>query len=398
MKIVALETRRIAERPNLLWLEIHADTGHVGLGETFFNAESVEAYLHEAIAPFLLGRDPLEIERIRRALQPYVGFAAPGVEMRALSALDIALWDLFGRTVDRSLTQLLGGAVRERIRTYNTCAGPDYIRRADGQKSDNFGLDGTGPHDDLAAFLHRADDLAESLLAEGITAMKIWPFDVAAEATAGQLITPSALRAALEPFDRIRTRVGDRMTIMVELHSLWQLDPAIRIARALEPFDTFWHEDPIRMDNMADVRRYAEASPAPVCASETLGGRHAFRDLLCDGGVGVVMFDLGWCGGVSEARRIAELADTWHRPVAPHDCTGPIVYGASVQLALALPNAIYQESVRAFYRGWYRDAVEALPDVTDGMIAAVPGAGHGMRLHEDFDRRFAVRRRRSGHP
>ncbi len=146
---------------------------------------------------------------------------------------------------------------------------------------------------------------------------------------------------------------------MVEFHSLWQLLPAIPIARALAPFDTNWHEDPIKMDSLATLKRYAEASIAPICASETLGARTAFRDLLETGAAGVIMLDLSWCGGVSEAKKIAAMAEAWHLPIAPHDCTGPVVLGASTHLALNAPNALVQESVRAFYRTWYRDLTTA---------------------------------------
>lgn len=149
------------------------------------------------------------------------------------------------------------------------------------------------------------------------------------------------MRVALEPFERIRKAVGDRMDIMVELHSLWQLLPAIRIAEALIPYDTYWHEDPIRMDCLSSLKRYAERSKAPVCASETLG----FRDLLETSAAEVIMLDLSWCGGLSEAPKIASMAETWHLPVALHDCAGPVVLAASTHLSLNAPNALVQESV-----------------------------------------------------
>ena len=179
------------------------------------------------------------------------------------------------------IAQLLGGISRPSIRTYNTCAGTEYIRKSTGQATRNYGLSGGNTeYDDLNGFLHRADELALSLLEEGITAMKIWPFDGAAEKTRGQYISGRDLAAAIEPFEKIRAAVGDRMDIMVEFHSMWQLLPAMQIARALAPFGTFWHEDPIRMDSLASLKRYATASVAPICASETLVSRWAFRDLL----------------------------------------------------------------------------------------------------------------------
>ncbi len=395
MRIAAIETVRIAERPNLVWLCVETTDGVTGLGETFFGAGAVEAHVHEFIAPRVIGRDPCEIDRLSMELAGYVGQRSAGAEMRGNSAFDIALWDIFGKATGQPVAQLLGGFTRRSIRTYNTCAGTDYIRAATGQESGNFGLGASRDYDDLNGFLHHADELALSLVDEGITAMKIWPFDAAAEASGGLSIGLADLKAALVPFEKIRRAVGDRMEIMVEFHALWQLAPAIRIARALAPFETFWHEDPIRMESLGDLRRYADASSAPVCASEKLATRSAFRDLLDTGAAGIVMLDLSWCGGISEARKIAAMAEAWHLPVAPHDCTGPVVLCASTHLALNAPNALVQESVRAFYHTWYRDIVTALPEVRGGMITVPPGPGLGLDLNPDLDRAFTVTRRRS---
>ncbi len=394
MKIVKLETLRIEEFPNLLWLHVHSDEGLVGLGETFLMPGPVETYIHEDLAPKVLGRDPLAIDRIAKDLVGYIGFRSAGAEVRGNSALDIALWDLFGKVTGQPLAQLLGGFSRDSIRTYNTCAGTRYIRDAGGQQVANWGLAGK-PHryDDLDAFLNRADELASDLLEEGITAMKIWPFDRAAESSDGQYISRPDLRGALAPFEKIRRAVGDRMDIMVEFHSLWQLAPAMTIAKALAPFDTFWHEDPIKMDSLASLKRYAAASPAPICASETLSSRWAFRDLLETDAAGFIMPDIAWCGGISEARKIASMAEAWHLQIVPHDCTGPVVLAASTHLSLNAPNAVVQESVRAFYRTWYRDLVDGLPEVKDGMISVDRRPGHGVSIHPDLDKRFSVRAR-----
>ena len=388
MKIAALETIRLGEFPNLLWLRIHSDEGVYGLGETFMAAGAVEAYIHEIVAPMIVGEDALAIDKIARKLIPYLGHRSSGVEIRANSAVDIALWDLWGKATDQPVVQLLGGRTRDSIRTYNTCAGYRYIRDTRLQKVANWGVgEAEGPYEDLDAFLHRADELAHSLLEQGITGMKIWPFDIAAERTGGHDISAEELRTALAPFEKIRKAVGDRIDIMVEFHSMWNLPTAIRIARALEPYDTFWHEDPIRMDSLASLKAYAAASKAPVCGSETLGLRSNFRDLLETGALGVCMLDLSWCGGLGEAKKIATMAEAWHLPVAPHDCTGPVVLTASTHLSCNAPNALVQESVRAFYTGWYTEVVTALPTVSDGMIAPPEGPGLGMDLLPDVAER-----------
>lgn len=397
MKITKLQTVRIAERQNLLWILVHTDEGITGLGETFFGAETVEAYIHEYVAPRVIGRDPLQIDLLASDLVGYLGFRSSGAEVRGNSAFDIALWDIFGKATGQPIAQLLGGFSRREIRTYNTCAGTEYIKKATGQTTANYDLSTSAAraYDDLNGFLLRADELAHSLLEDGITAMKIWPFDMAAEKSRGQYISVPDLKRALEPFEKIRSAVGDKMDIMVEFHSMWQLLPAMQIAKALSPYQTFWHEDPIKMDSLSSLTRYAAVSPAPISASETLGSRFAFRDLLETGAAGVVMLDISWCGGISEARKIAAMAEAWHLPVAPHDCTGPVVLCASTHLSLNAPNALVQESVRAFYKTWYRDLVTALPEVKNGMITVPPGPGLGMELNPDLARVFTVSRRTS---
>ncbi|WP_127145519.1 mandelate racemase/muconate lactonizing enzyme family protein [Pelagibacterium montanilacus] len=395
MKIVSVETLRLREFANLVWVLVHTDEGITGLGETFMGAAAVEAYIHETVAPKLVGRDPLQIEAINRDLLGYLGWRGAGVETRGNSAVDIALWDIFGKAMNVPVSIALGGQSRQTIRTYNTCAGYRYVRDARAQAVANWGVGqaAAGPYEDLDGFLHTADELADSLLEQGITGMKIWPFDIAAERTHGLDISADELRTALVPFEKIRKAVGDKMDIMVEFHSLWRLPAAKRIARALAEFDTYWHEDPVRMDSLDALKSYAEDSRAMVCASETLAYPHAFRDYFATGVAGVAMLDLSWCGGLSEARKIAGMAEAHQIPVAPHDCTGPVVFMASCQFSLHARNALIQESVRAFYSGWYTELVTDLPRVENGHITLSDAPGLGIALlPENFERADAIRR------
>lgn len=395
MRITEVETLRLGEFPNLLWVTVRTDEGVTGLGETFMGAQAVEAHLHETAAPMLLGRDPRRIEAHHHALNRwYLGWRGAGAETRGNSALDIALWDLFSKSVGLPLCDALGGRSRDSIRVYNTCAGYRYVRDARAQAVANWHAGETdGPYEDLDAFLHRADELAHSLLEQGITGMKIWPFDPAAERTGGLDISPGELDAALEPFRKIRRAVGDRMDVMVEFHSLWSPPVARRLARALAEFGTYWHEDPFRLDSPSDLLHYAPDCRALICASETLNGVHAFREYLATGVAGVAMLDLSWCGGVTEAKRIAALAAAWGVPVAPHDCTGPVVWAASCHFSLHARNALIQEAVRAFYTGWYKELVTDLPRVAGGQVTVPDAPGHGLELLPGLaERPDAVRR------
>jgi len=395
MNITAIETIRLGEFPNLLWVRIHTDEGLVGLGETYKAVTPVEAYIHETCAPLLLGQDALAIDKHSRTLlNCYVGFNSTGAEIRAASAIDIALWDLLGKRTGQPVWQLLGGASRERIRVYNTCAGYRYMRVKPIQGVSNWGLPTGGdaggrskPYEDLDAFLHRADELALSLRSEGYTGMKIWPFDEYAESSNGTRIAPGDLKKALLPFEKIRKAVGDDMDIHVEFHSLWDLPTAVEIARALEPYDPYWFEDPIKMTNADALADYRRRTRVRVTASETLATRWAFREFFEKRAVSVAMFDIAWCGGLSEAKKIATMAEAYHLPIAPHDCTGPVVLTASVHLSLNCPNALVQEVVRAFYTDWYAELLTELPVLDRGFISAPPGAGLGVELVPGLERR-----------
>jgi galactonate dehydratase len=396
MRISRIETLRLDEFPNLLWVMVHTDSDLVGLGETFFGAQAVEAAMHETVASQMLGADPLAIERhSRRLLQNYVGFKSTGAEMRAASAFDIALWDLFGQVTGQPVYQLLGGRCRDTIRAYNTCAGYRYVRAKPVQRTENWGLGQSpaGPYEDLDAFLTRADELAESLIAEGYTGMKIWPFDFAAEASNGTDISTVDLRRALEPFEKIRKRVGDRIDIHVELHSLWTLPAAIKIAKAIEPFLPYWFEDPLRPSNLDALLQFRQSTSVWTTASELLSTRWAFRELFEKRAVSVAMLDIGWCGGLSEAKKIATMAESYELPIAPHDCTGPVVLAAGVHLSAASPNTLVQEVVRAFYHGWYQELAIDLPPLQNGYIEPLDKPGIGVRLRPGLaDRPDAHRR------
>lgn len=388
MKITEIETILLDEFPNLCFVRIHTDQGLTGLGETYFGAEAVAAWIHASAAPVLLNHDPLSIERHWQDLVGFVGSRSTGVENRGRSAVDIALWDVLGKVTNQPIYQLLGGAVRERLPVYNTCAGYQYTRKRPSHAHlpvENWGVGAPGgPYDDLNGFLHRADELALSLVDEGFMGMKIWPFDPYAQATGGHYLSAKDLQTALIPFQKIREAVGDQIEIMVEMHSQWDLRIAKTIARALEPFNPFWYEDPIRMDNISALREFSQSTWVPTAASETLGTRWAYREILERSAAGVVILDPTWTGGISESKRIASMAEAYEIPVTTHDCVGPVSFVTDVHLSVHLPNAFVQEMVRSFYSTWYRDLLTELPLVEKGFVYPLTGPGLGTELLPDI--------------
>lgn len=393
MRITAIETLTLAEFPHLLWLRIHADGGLVGTGETFWAPAPVASYLHESAAPYLIGKDPRDIALHDRMLgSVYVGARDSGAEVRGNSAVNIALWDIYGQVLGEPLWRMLGGRTQAGVPVYNTCAGYAHVRASKRNALFERGEDWSlkagdmaeGPYEDLLAWRFDAGKLAKSLLSEGVRAMKIWPFDVAAEASNGTRITLPDLDRALEPFRQIRDAVGREMEIMVELHGLWTLPPALRIAEALKPFDVAWLEEPIRFNELDALAELARHTPIPIAASERLATAQVFRQLIEKRAASVIMIDLAWCGGISEARKIAALAESAELPVTLHDCTGPFVYAASCALSTALPHASWQETVRAYTSGWYREIVEALPEVREGRVYPLDAPGLGLSLRQEL--------------
>ncbi len=388
MRLTGLITYRTTVQPNVCIVAIESETGEVGLGESFWGAPAVEAYLHETAAPILATLDDHVPVAVASALRPYSGFDGSGTEVRGNSAIDIALWDLLGRQSGQSVARLLGGPMASRVRVYNTCAGYDYVK-SDGQPSPtNWGLpqsgSGSRPYEDLDGFLHRPAELTRSLMAEGYTGMKVWPFDAAAERTRGHDISSSELRAAMSIVEAIRAEAGDAMDILIEMHSMWSLKAATRILGALKDIEPFWVEDPMRLDSVDGYQRLRERVDVPIAGGETLTGTRRFKPLLDAGALDVAIVDPGWTGGITETVRIASLADAYGVSFAPHDCTGPISFAATVQVVASQPNGIIAETVRASQARWYPTMVAGLPEVRDGYVEVPEAAGLGVALREEF--------------
>jgi L-alanine-DL-glutamate epimerase-like enolase superfamily enzyme len=398
MIITALETILVDTFPNLCYVRLHTDTGLIGLGETFFGPEAVAAHLHATAAPLLLGQDPFRVGRHWHHLYAGPARRSIGAEARALSAVDLALWDILGQAVGLPIYQLLGGAFRDRIRIYNTCAGYRHVAAAatsNRPAHGTWGIGGptTGPFEDYEAQFDRPEELAASLLAQGISAVKLFPFD--ASPTNGHEIADADLQRGVDVFARMRQAAGKQLDLLLDFGSGWDLPTALRIARAIEEFAPFWFEDPLAVDNLDAWVAFRQSTPVPTAGSEHLGSRFAFRELLEKRAVDIVLFDPGWVGGISEGKKVAGLADAHHLPFCPHECTGPIAMIAGIHLCLSSPNALLQETVRAYWTGVYREIVTTLPRIEGGYAYPPEGSGLGTALRPDFIARSDARIRRS---
>src|SRR5580704_11797137 len=374
MKITSIETVYLSKGITVhagpiqwLWVRVHTDVGLIGLGETYPHPEAESAIIHDSLAPVLLGRNPFSIDRLWADMFQAISYSGwAGAEMRAISAIDIALWDLAGKTMEVPIYQLLGGASRASIRTYNTCY--DHI-----------------------SFLTEPVRLARELMESGIRAMKIWPFDGIAHETRGQFITADQMRRGIEPLRLIREEFGDSMDVALEFHGYWNLPGAIRIAQAVERYSPMWLEEMLPQDNLAVYRELATTTNLPLCLSERLMTRYGFRELLENRAARIVMPDICWCGGISEAKKIAAMAETYYLPVAPHNCGGPVLHVASLHLAANVTNLYILESVRRHYLDEYRGIITQTPQPANGEFGLPPGPGLGIELRPEVMARADVR-------
>lgn len=383
MRITGIETIHLADTPYVLYVRIETDEGLVGTSDTFMMTAAIRGYLHERAAPKLLGQDASQIQWLWTSLydRDAARFGGAGVEVRAISAIDAALWDILGQATGRPIFELLGGRSRDRLPIYNTCGGPQYGRPP-------FEVGGRpGGLEDLWGWNNAPEELAHSLLDEGITAMKFWPFDTAGMRNLGLSIDADELRAGIEPIRRIREAVGSRMRIMIDGHGFWRLPAAIKIARALEEYDIEWLEDMLLAHDIGALAELKASTRVPILASEYLVTRHQYLPLLQQRAADIVMLDPTWTGGITESHKIGALADTFGLPITMHDCTGPFTLLAGVHLAFAAPNATYQETLRAYIRTWYRDVVPHSVAIENGAILPPTEPGIGTRLLPDVTSR-----------
>jgi galactonate dehydratase len=343
VKITQLETVRLGEFPNIIWVRLHTDEGLTGLGETFMGAEAVEAYLHEWVAGRIVGKDPLAIEARNKDITGYLGWRGSGVETRGNSAVDIALWDLFGKARQYAgRTPRWAARAGTSIRIYNTCAGYQYIREQ--QEPDQSP---TGAWAGPLRAVRRPRRLSAPRRRTGAVAARAGHHGhedlavrrSAAERSGGQYISNADLDGR-----RCRTfREDPQARSATRWTSWWSSTRCGSYPMAQEDrpcaeaeYDTYWHEDPIRMDSLGAQATTRRTATRVVCASETLATRMALprptwrRACRRRGDARPVVVRRA-VRGAQDRRHGRGLA----LPVAPHDCTGPVVLGMASTPSLA---------------------------------------------------------------
>ncbi|MGD1894517.1 MAG: mandelate racemase/muconate lactonizing enzyme family protein [Cyclobacteriaceae bacterium] len=371
-KITKIETVRFDPKLEVsgrgvqwMWVRLHTDQGLVGTGETYPFNEASESVIKDlqwhSWAGKLLDTDALEIEKTwERIFRQNAFHVTGGAEMRALSAINIAQWDILGQAANLPVYQLLGGSMDKEIRVYNTYTNARNIN-------------GWTLEDDM-------EKIAQFLVDQGIGTMKFCPFDKAGSRNRGEYISSRVIEESMEWIRRVRDTVGDEVELGCEFHSWWNLPSAMRIAEAVEPYNILFLEDILLQDNMESYATLAQHTSIPLVISERLATRFDFREMLEKQSGSIAMYDLTWCGGISEGKKISDMANTYYIPTMMHTAGGPILWYASVHLAAAITNLFYVESVYPNWKERYPFFFENVPQVENGTVKPPSAPGLGLQF------------------
>jgi galactonate dehydratase len=276
----------------------------------------------EDFAPMLIGEDPRNIEHIYQKLYRHSFFRMGVIGMSAISGLEQACWDIFGKSTGMPVYRLLGGEVRNKVRMYTHLGGGDM--KAVYQTFDPQPL----------------IDLAHEVVSRGYTALKV-VFVPYSEPLMGR----QYVRQFASMFEKLRLAVGDKVDIMIDFHGRTSPAMAIQYIHAIEEFSPYFCEEPVPPENIAAMRQVREAVRAPIATGERLVSRFEFRELCEQQACHIVQPDLCHCGGLLEAKKIAAAAETYYMGVAPHNPLGPIANAAALHFALSTPNFLIQEDM-----------------------------------------------------
>ncbi|WP_212003541.1 galactonate dehydratase [Chitinophaga sp. HK235] len=328
MKITAIETQVChARMRNWIFIKIVTDQpGLWGWGEATleWHTRAVVGAV-EDLSQLLIGEDPRRIEYLWQMMYRQHFWHGNGiVRGTAISGIDIALWDILGKIHGVPCHELWGGRVRDYIRLYCHLGG--------GKMEDFYE---TRP-DDAARF----GELAQRAVEEGFTAFKSMAVP---ETMPLEGLRP--IRYAEACVKAMRDAVGEDIDIMVDCHARPSPLMGLQFAKALEPYGLYFFEEPCWPETMDDIARIQHAVKTPIASGERLVGVHAFRDMLEKRAVSVIQPDITHCGGLSEVRRIAALAEAYRVAVAPHNPQGPVSTAASIELGFATPSYSICESV-----------------------------------------------------
>lgn len=342
--------------PRFPWLfvEIETSNGLQGFGEALaYRSTGVRESL-EVVGKKIIGRDPLEVELIWQDL------FREGFSMPAVSGIEIALMDIFGKYLNTPIYNLLGGKCRSEVQVYvdGFFRGAKYVE----------------------------EEYAEKALAAVRSGFKALKMDVDEPIPSGESVNRTLssedLKHTVRMVEAVRNAVGDEVQLAIDCHGAFDTNTAIHLAKRLEPYNLMWIEDPVPQNNLEAMSFVSKNTSVPICTGELLNTRWEFRELFELRAARIIMPDVARTGGVLELKKIASMAETYYIPVAPHNMVGPIATIASVQVCASIPNLLLLEYQLGDVE--WRDKILDRPiKVEDGKIIVPSGPGLGVKLKKD---------------
>ena len=363
MKITEIRTGEVFGHGYSCYVRIHTDVGIVGTGECIHGGAGIQGII-ASLGSLIIGEDPMNVDRLFDKMRRGHVFngADGGHHVTAMTGIEIALWDLVGRATGLPVYALLGGKFRDKIRVYCDChAGGDDSPQANADKAKEVvDLGFTAIKFDLDEMRHPA---------------KFDPFN--------HTVSNRELDDMVAKATAIREAVGRGVDVAMDLHGRYDTSSGIRIAQALEALDLLWLEEPVPPENIDAMREVKASTSTPICAGENIYLRWGFKDLIEKQAVDIIMPDLPKCCGLSEGKKIANLAEIYYIPMAPHNVCGPLGTVASCHCCATIPNFLVIEW-HWLERPHWHDLIKADPPIIqDGYITLTDRPGLGYDLDEE---------------
>jgi galactonate dehydratase len=369
LKITDIRTAEVMVHGLQTHVRVYTDQGLFGQGEATDAANGTTA-LMRMFSRFLIGKDPLNVDALWEQVRTAGIFAGAqgGQYITALTGLETALWDLAGKALNLPVYQLLGGKFRDRIRMYCDSDMDDPLSSEADQK---------------LAWIHSA----------GFTAMKI-DLDEAKDPARFDAVNWTASNGEIDRMvswvKHIRESIPKEMDLACDMHGRYDAPTGKRVAIAVEPYRLLWLEEPVPPDDidaMADIRH---ATKTPICCGENLYMRWGFRELLDKQAADIIMPDLQKVGGLSEGRKVANLAQTYFIPFAPHCVVSPIGTMASAHVCASIPNFLVCEWHWINHRDLWKDFVKEGEIITKGHVTVPDKPGLGVEMNEEAAKKAQV--------
>lgn len=366
LKITDIRTAYVTVHGPQLHVRIYTDQGLIGQGEATDAALGAAAII-AGFRRMLIGQNPLNVEALWERIRTAGIFAGAqsGQYIAALSGLEIALWDLAGKAVGLPVYQLLGGKVRDRVRIY---------------------CDSANHHPDDPQAKQKLNEIEQM----GFTAAKI-DIDEALDPNRFDRVNWTASNAEIDRMVKevafVRETLGKRVDLAVDMHGRYDATTGKRVAIELEPFRLLWLEEPVPPENIDAMRDVRQATKTPICCGENLFLRHGFREVLEKRAADIIMPDIQKCGGLLEARKIADMAHTYYVPFAPHCVVSPIGTMASCHVCAAVPNFLVLEWHWIGHLPLWRDFVKEGEIIDKGYVTVTDRPGIGVEMNEEAARK-----------